>query len=140
MPAISPDVAAAYDTYRVQPIWFRGGVVDNAAVAQLIAILQRAPFDGFAEGPQLAAQVQSAASQARADPSAAASAERVLSSAWIHYVQAIKRPTVGMIYAFAVLKPHGTRTEEILLTAAAAPSLVGYLSATSDLNPLYRQL
>ena len=138
--AVRPDVAAAYDTYRVQPIWFRGGNVDNAAVAQLIAILQRAPFDGFAEGPQLAAQVQAAVAQARTNSTAADSAERALSTAWVRYVQAIKRPTTGMIYAFPVLKPQGTRAEEILLTAAAAPSLTGYLTATSDLNPIYRQL
>src|SRR5690348_2231060 len=94
--AIAPDVAAAYDTYHIQPIWFRGGV-DNVAVGQLVAILQRAAFDGFADGPQLAAQVQAAVSQARTDPQAAAQADRALSTAWVHYVQAIKRPTTGMI-------------------------------------------
>ena len=56
-------VAAFYETYRTQPLWFRGGV-DNPAVAQLIAILQRAPFDGFGAGPQLAIQAQAAAAQA----------------------------------------------------------------------------
>jgi murein L,D-transpeptidase YcbB/YkuD len=45
-----------------------------------------------------------------------------------------------MIYAFPVLKPQGTRTEDILLTAAAAPSLPAYLLATSSLNPIYAQL
>ena len=52
VPAAAP-LRPFYETYRTQPIWFRGGV-DNPAVAQLIAILQRAPFDGFAAGPQLA--------------------------------------------------------------------------------------
>ena len=137
---IGADVSAAYETYHLQPLWFRGGSVDNAAVAQLIAILQRAPFDGFAEGPQLAAQVQVAVAQGRIDANAARSADRVLSTAWVRYVQAIRRPTTGMIYAFGVLKPHGTRTEEILLTAAAAPSLTAYLTSTSDLNPIYRHL
>ena len=137
--AATPDVVAAYDTLRIQPIWVRGGV-ENPAVAQLVAILQRAPFDGFPEGPQLAAQVQTAAAQARSAPAAAASADRVISSAWVRYVQALKRPTKGMIYAYPVLRPQGTRTEEILLTAAAAPSLTAYLTATSDLNPIYRQL
>ena len=135
----APDVAAAYDTYHVQPIWFRGDV-ESPAVAQLTAILQRAPFDGFPEGAQLAAQVQAAAAQARANPSSVGLAERVLSSAWVRYVQALKRPTKGMIYAYPVLRPQGTRVEEILLTAAAAPSLTAYLSSTSELNPVYRQL
>src|SRR5438270_1011317 len=136
---VSSDVGAAYDTFHLQPMWFRNGV-DDAAVGQLAAILQRAPCDGFPEGPQLAAQVQAAVSQARANPASAASAERILSTAWVRYVQALRRPTDGMIYAFPVLKPQGTRAEEILLTAAAAPSLASYLAATSDLNPIYKQL
>ena len=134
----SPDVTTAYDTYRIQPIWFRGNV-ENPAVAQLTAILQRAPFDGFAEGPQLAVQVQAAAAQARLDPANVAAADRAISSAWVRYVQAVKRPTKGMIYAYSILRPHA-RTDEILLTSAAAPSLSSYLTATSDLNPVYRQL
>lgn len=136
---VAPDIAAAYETYRVQPIWFRGGT-ESPAVAQLATILQRAPFDGFPEGPQLAAQVQAAAAQARANPGQVSAAERVLSSAWVRYVQALKRPTKGMIYAYPVLRPQGTRVEEILLTAAAAPSLTAYLASTSDLNPVYRLL
>jgi L,D-transpeptidase YcbB len=133
-------VAAYYDTYHAPPIWFRSGI-DNAAVTQLVAILQRAPFDGFAAGPQLAAQVQAAVTQARSgDPAALAAADRTLSTAWVAYVQALKRPTTGMIYAYPVLKPQGTRAEEILLTAAAAPSLERYLVATSALNPVYAPL
>jgi murein L,D-transpeptidase YcbB/YkuD len=133
-------VAAYYDTYHAPPIWFRGGI-DSPAVTQLVAILQRAPFDGFAAGPQLAAQVEAAVAQARSgDPAALAAADRTLSGAWVAYVQALKRPTAGMIYAYPVLKPQGTRAEEILLTAAAAPSLERYLVATSALNPVYAPL
>ena len=136
---VAPDVTAAYDTYHIQPIWFRAGP-DSPAIAQLVAILQRAPFDGFPAGPQLAAQVQSVAAAVRANPAAAEGAERIVSTAWVRYVQSLKRPTDGMIYAYPVLKPQGTRAEEILLTAAAAPSLVNYLSATAELNPVYAQL
>ena len=95
--------------YGSQPIWFRGGA-NTAAIAKLTAILQRAPFDGFPEGPQLAAQVQAAAAQAASGkPEDVANAERVLSSAWVQYVQAIKKPTTGMIYAYPVLQPQGAR-------------------------------
>lgn len=139
-PAATDDISAFYNAYKPQPIWTRGGL-NEAAVSQLIAILQRAPFDGFAEGPQLAAQVQAAAAQARTgDPAAMAMAERALSSAWVRYVQSLKRPTAGMIYAYPVLKPLGSRTEEILLTAAAAPSLTTYLTAAANVNPIYAQL
>jgi len=137
---VSASVSAFYDTYRSQPIWFRNGV-NPAVVAQLTAILQRAPFDGLAEGPQLAAQVQAAAAQAATgDAAAVANAERVLSSAWVQYVQAIKKPTPGMAYSFAVLQPQGSRPDQILLTAAAAPSLESYLSSTARVNPVYADL
>ena len=137
--AIPLDVANAYDTYRIGPIWFRDGI-DNPAVRQLVAILQRAPFDGFAEGPQLASAVEAAVAQARTTPASATSAEKVLSGAWVGYLQALRRPTPGMIYAYPVLKPQGTRAEEILLTASAAHSLADYLAAASELNPVYGQL
>ena len=133
-------VASVYDTYHVQPIWFRSGA-NSQAIAQLTAILQRAPFDGFAQGPQLAAQVQAAVAQvASGKPEDVASAERTLSAAWVQYVEAIKRPTAGMIYAYPVLKPQGSTADRILLTTAAAPSLDRYLAATADVNPIYAQL
>jgi murein L,D-transpeptidase YcbB/YkuD len=137
---VASAVASFYDTWHAQSIWFRNGA-NSAAVAQLTAILQRAPFDGFAEGPQLAAQVQAAAAQANSGkPDDIANAERVLSSAWVQYVQAIRKPTTGMIYAYPVLQPQGTRPQEILLTAAAAPSLAAYLASVSDVNAIYKQL
>ena len=134
------DIVASYATYHLQPIWTRAGI-NEAAVAQLVAILQKAPFDGFAEGPQLAAQVQAAAAQARSgDPGALTAAERVFSTAWVRYVQTIKRPTTGMIYAYPVLKPQGSSASQILLTASAAPSLQAYLANTANVNPIYSQL
>ena len=133
-------VASFYDSFKTQPIWFRNGA-NEAAIAQLTAILQRAPFDGFAEGPQLAAQVRAAAAQAASgQPQDIANAERVLSSAWVQYAQAVKKPTTGMIYAYPVLQPQGARADQILLTAAAAPSLSAYLASTSDVNAIYKQL
>src|SRR3954451_19083347 len=142
-PAVVPAtsaVAAFYETYHIRPMWFRGGV-DNPAVPQLIAILQRAPFDGFAAGPQLALQVQAAVAQAHTgSPSDMAAAERSLSTAWVEYVQAVKRPTTGMIYAYPVLAPQGTRADQILLTASAAPSLESYLASVANVNPIYAGL
>jgi L,D-transpeptidase YcbB len=137
--SIPADIASLYQSYGGLQIWFRNGT-DTAATHQLVAILQRAPFDGFPEGPALAARVQAAVSQAASDPGAKAAAEQTLSAAWVSYVRALKRPTTGMIYAYPVLKPQGTRARDILLTAAAAPSLDQYLAATSALNPVYGEL
>ena len=87
---VTSSVASFYDTFHSQPIWFRAGP-NAAAIAQLTAILQRAPFDGFPEGPALAAQVQAAAARANSGkPEDVAEAEHLLSSAWVAYVQAIK--------------------------------------------------
>lgn len=139
-PTAAEDIGAFYAAYKPQPIWTRAGL-NETAVAQLTAILQRAPFDGLAEGPQLAAQAQAAAARARSgDPSAVAAAERVLSTVWVRYVQAIKRPTPGMIYAYPVLKPQGARADQILLTAAAAASLEQHLATVSKVNSIYAQL
>jgi len=138
--ASAASVSGFYETFQSQPIWFKNGV-NSAVVSQLTAILQRAPFDGLPAGPQLAAEVQAAAAQAgsgRAED--VANAERVLSSAWVQYVQAIKKPTAGMVYVYSVLQPQGSRADQILLTAAAAPSLENYLTMTSRVNPVYAQL
>src|SRR5689334_6864788 len=92
-------VSAFYNTWQSQPIWFKGGV-SNPAIGELVSILQRAPFDGFAGGPQLAQQVQAAVAQAQSGNQAeVTAAERVLSTAWVEYVQAVKKPTTGLIYA-----------------------------------------
>lgn len=140
VPMAPDEIADVYSTYRPQPIWTRGGL-NEAAIAQVAAILERAPFDGFAEGPQLAAQIQAAVAPARTGDSAATAAlERAVSSAWVRYVQALKRPTPGMIYAYPVLKPQGSDAASILLTAAAAPSLQAYLTNTANVNPIYSQL
>jgi murein L,D-transpeptidase YcbB/YkuD len=137
---VASAVAAAYDAHLAQPMWFKGGV-PNAAVSQLVAILQRAPFDGFAQGPQLATQVQAAVAQAASGNVAdLTAAEQTLSTAWVSYVQAIKQPTTGMIYAFPVLQPQGSRADQILMTAGAASSLEEYLVRTSNVNPIYSQI
>lgn len=136
---IMAEVAAAYGTFHIQPMWFHNGA-PSPAVERLVAILRRAPFDGFSDGTQLAAQVEATAAQVAGNPSLAPRSEQMLSSAWVRYVQALRRPTRGMIYAYSVLKPRATSAEDLLLTAAAAPSLVDYLDATSELNPVYGKL
>ncbi len=132
-------VSAFYKTWRTQPMWFQGSAARPVA-GQLVAILRRAQFDGLDSGPQLAAQVQSAIAQVAANPAAAPAADQLLSSAWVQYVQALKRPTSGMIYAYPVLKPQNNRADQIMLTAVAAPSLERHLQAVSGVNPIYTQL
>lgn len=133
-------VDAFYSTWRYAPIWFNGSAAKPAA-QQLLQILNRAPVDGLASGPQLAAQVQSAIQRAgTGNPAAIAAAERTLSAAWVMYVQSLKRPTPGMSYAYDVLKPQGARADQILLTASLVPSLEDHLRAVSNVNPIYARI
>jgi murein L,D-transpeptidase YcbB/YkuD len=67
-------------------------------------------------------------------------AEQMLSSAWVMYVQALKRPTPNMDYASPVLMPQGSRSDQILLTAAGSPSLEQHLIQVSRVNSIYAQL
>lgn len=133
-------VDAFYANWRYAPIWFNGKAA-KPAVQQLMRILNRAPADGFASGPQIAAQVQSALQRAATgNPAALTAAERTISAAWVMYVQSLKRPTPGMIYAYEALKPKGTSADQILMSASGAPSLDQHLRTVSNVNPLYTQI
>lgn len=133
-------VSAFYSRWRATPIWFQGAAAKPAA-RQLVGILRRAPFDGLASGPQLAAEVEAAIARAAGgSPAAVAAAEQTLSVAWVMYAQAVKRPTPGMYYAAPVLAPQGSRPDLVLLAAANAASLEAHLTAVSNVNPLYSQI
>jgi murein L,D-transpeptidase YcbB/YkuD len=45
-----------------------------------------------------------------------------------------------MIYAYAVLKPQGTRADQILLSASGAASLPMHLQTVAKVNPIYAQI
>ena len=130
-----------YERRQYPAIWFgaRGG---GEAIGQLLAILRRAPIDGFSNGPQVAASVEAAVARAKtiSDPMQVKAAELALSAAWADYVQAIRRPTTEMNYGDPALKggvPHPDRT---LAMAEAAPSLAQHLQSVSSINPIYAQL
>ncbi|HUE79530.1 MAG TPA: L,D-transpeptidase family protein [Sphingomicrobium sp.] len=132
-------VTAFYNKWST-PMWFHGATA-NPAVGRLAAILRRAQFDGLASGPQLASQVEAAVARAASgNPADVMAAEQMLSAAWVLYVQTLKRPTSGMIYAYSVLAPQNTRADQILLTAAASPSLEAHLQSVSNVNPTYAQI
>ena len=129
-------VAAIYNQYKIKPIWFRNGAPTVAAI-QLVQILRRSPLDGLGLGPQLADQIEAAMRSTAGNPAAVDTAEQMMSSAWVLYVQTIKRPTPGMIYQYDVLKPQGGRTDQILLGASSAPSLEAHISSVAAVNPIY---
>ncbi|MBA2467564.1 MAG: L,D-transpeptidase family protein [Sphingomonas sp.] len=142
LPATSSNaaVSAFYTSHRAAPMWFRGATATSAAL-RLVEILKRAQLDGLASGPQLAAQAEAAIARAgTGKPADVMASEQMLASAWVLYVQALKRPTPGMIYGYPVLKPGNARADQILLTAAAAPVLEAHVQSVSNVNPTYAQI
>jgi L,D-transpeptidase YcbB len=139
-------VAASFDDYsrfyaasKNAPIWFRSGQAEAGPL--LVLILRRATIEGFSRGPQLAADVEAALAKAQAgDPAALQEADRLLSRAWVAYVQAIHAPTPGMLYGEKWVTPVVPTTFAILGKALRAPSLVEHLKSVSDVNPIYRAL
>jgi murein L,D-transpeptidase YcbB/YkuD len=134
------DVAAFYQRFPTTRIWFKAGAEDPA-IDRLVTILERSPFDGLDNGAALAASVRAAHAQARTgDPAALAAADQALSVAWVQYAQLLKAPTPGMRYEVPYLAPKNSRADQILLTAAAAPSLAAYLDDIANPNVMYVEL
>jgi murein L,D-transpeptidase YcbB/YkuD len=138
----APDAAiAAFYASRVgAPLWLRNGA-DRSAAHELIGVLQRAALDGMPSGPALAEQAQALLTRAEAgDPAASIAADRLLSTAWVQYVEALQTPPSGMTYADQWVVPRRDSPGTILTRAAAAPSLAAYVREVSEVNPLYAQL
>ena len=133
-------VSAFYSGWRFSPIWFNGAA-PKPAVNELIAMLQRAPLDGLATGPHYATQIQAAVQQAATgSPQAVAFAEHTLSEALVHYAQVMKRPATGYIVAYPHLQPKVASADQILRTAAGAPSLERYLAQLANPNSIYTSI
>jgi L,D-transpeptidase YcbB len=140
---ISPSAAQAIDAFYAgrgeAPLWL--GSAGNGAASELIGILDRASLDGFEDGPVIAAQAQSLIDRAQGgDAAALNAADRLLSTAWVNYIQTLERPSDGMVYADNWVKPRQQSPAEILYLAAAAPALSTYIRSASQVNPLYAQL
>lgn len=108
---------------------------------ELVSILRNAELDGLHDGQRLAAQVeQAAASAATGNPDAIRSAERIMSTAWLLYVQALSLPPQGVIFGDPALVPHMPRSAEVLDSAAKASSLARHLRNVASVNPFYAEL
>ena len=95
-PAVVPTAAPVADSnvgpfYEARPstlIWLRDAA-SRAAANRLIEILKRAPIDGLAEGPELASSVETALA------GGTAADDETISTAWVRYVQALRKPVDG---------------------------------------------
>ena len=133
-------VSNFYASRRSAPLWLRSGA-DSSAARELIGALQRAPLDGLASGPALAAEAQALMARAQSgDPAALGQAERLLSTAWVLYARTLQTPPAGMAYEDSWVAPRRDTPGQILARAAAAPSLAAYVRSVSQVNPIYAQL
>jgi len=133
-------ISAFYASRGGAPLWLRAGG-DSSAANSLMEVLQRASLDGLPSGPSLALQAQSLMARASTgDAQAAKDADRLLTTAWVLYVQALQRPPVGMTYADKWVTPRQDTPAQILTKTAAAKSLASYVRQVSAVNPVYAQL
>ncbi len=135
----SDDISRFYNASKNAPIWFRSGQAEAAPL--LASVLKRSAIEGFTRGPQLAAEVEAAIAKAQSgDPAALQAADRTLSVAWIAYVQALHKPTPGMLYGEKWVTPVVPTSFSILGKAFRAPSLAEHIKTISDVNPIYAGL
>jgi murein L,D-transpeptidase YcbB/YkuD len=122
-------------------LWIADGRISPAADT-LVAILQRADLDGMSSHKMALREVERALADARQGSEYDLDmAEEVLSNAWVHYVQTLRRPTnIGMIFVDPSLAPKAPSAKAILAAAAAAPSLRRHLEEVSRVNPVYAKL
>lgn len=129
-----------YERQNYAPVWFKPAAGDQA-IGQLLSILRRAPIDGMANGPQVAAQLEAAVAAARTgDVMKVKEAELALSAAWVDYVQMLQKPTSNVIWGDPnlVLKP--SHPDRVMALLSAAPSVVPHLQSVSSVNPIYSAL
>jgi L,D-transpeptidase YcbB len=132
-PAVSSDVAPFYAAHPATLVWLKDADT-RAAAAKLVEVLKRAPIDGLADGPALASSVETAlASGTPAD-------DQIVSTAWVRYVQALKRPVTGVSFGDPTLQLEAPSANAILAEATAAPSLAAYVGSVSNVNPFYAAL
>ena len=138
--AVDGAINAFYATRSGAPLWLKSGP-DSSAARELIETLRRASLDGMPSGPIIAAQAQALLARgATGDAPSVAAADRLLSTAWVQYVETLQTPPVGMAYADAWVTPRRDSADTILARAAAAPSLVAYVRSVSQVNPIYSEL
>ena len=111
------------------------------AQAQVITTLREASVDGFKRGPEVAAQAEALIARANAGDTAAGSqAERLLTEAWVSYVQFLSTPIANMIYGDNFVRPRVPSAENVLGRLHSEANLAAYVRSVPNLNPFYGQL
>ena len=114
-------------------LWLRDADSRGAA-AKLVTILKRAPIDGLVDGPVLASSIETAlAAGTPAD-------DQLISTAWVRYVQALRKPVGGVSFGDPTLQLRPPSATEVLTKTLDAPSFVSHIDAVASVNPFYSAL
>ena len=139
--ANAPAITNFYNSRQGAALWFRTGAEPTAAL-KLVELLRRAPSEGVTVDPQLATAVEAAIAKSKTGDAATLNeADRLVSNAWVAYVQALRAPTPGMIYGDPAVRYTAPRPELIMgLAGRAAASLADHVEQVAAVNPLYAAL
>ncbi|HYX47618.1 MAG TPA: hypothetical protein VE820_12455, partial [Sphingomicrobium sp.] len=130
---VDNDVSPFYAAHPGTLLWLRNDDT-KAAASKLVTILKRAPIDGLADGPTLASSVEAALGAGTpAD-------DQVISTAWVRYVQALRKPVGGVSFGDPSLQLRPPSATDVLLTTLNAPSLAAHVDAVASVNPFYSAL
>lgn len=130
------------------PVQVAAGVLDwtsdadgLAAANHLIALLETADIEGFAEGPSRAAQARAImAGMTSGNPAAAAQANRFLTDAFLDYAEFLQAPVSSVLYGDDWARPPRLSRSVILQNGQAVPSLESVVKRTTRINPVYQTL
>ena len=122
-----------------QPLWLRQGQEESAR--QLLRYFETAKADGLNPKRYRTREIAQALRNAwGGSPAAVQRADRLLSQAFVAYVQDLRRaPNVGVIYVDAELRPQAPSARALLDAVAAAPSVPAYVAQMGWMHPYYGQ-
>ena len=137
--AAAQSVADFYRARKNALLWLSPTAGD--AAQQLIIALSNARADGLEPDRYRVAALQNAWREAlNGDRRALERADRQLSEAFVAYVRDLRRDPGGMIWVDPSLKPAPPTPLAVLLQAASARSLSGYVRDMGWMSPIYGQL
>jgi L,D-transpeptidase YcbB len=131
--AADSDVDPFYASHPATLVWL-GNPDGKAAASRLAGILKQGAIDGLADGPLLATAVE--ASLTGGTPAD----DRIISKAWVRYVQALRRPVGGVSFGDPTLQLQAPSATAILENALASPSRVAHVESVAAVNPIYSAL
>jgi len=133
-----------YKTRGFLPIWARNGTIGPEA-DRLIGLLRTSDLDGLDPRDYDPEGLSRAVAQVRnGDSASLGRTELKLSKAFYAYVRDLRDPGAfrsdKIIFADPRMRPQRLLPADVLMPAAIAPSLDGYLAASAWMNPIYDNL